>query len=88
MYMLLTLAADQRISPTSLPSGFVIDYVHAYATADTISTPVSRTIDGTNYADTLVGGTGDDTITGHAGNDVIDGGLGNNTAVFSGQRSD
>jgi beta-glucanase (GH16 family) len=86
MYMLLNLAVDTSagISSTNLPSALTVDYVHAYATADTIIDNSSLVVPGTTYSDTLVGGAGNDTLTGGAGDDVIDGRGGINTSVYSG----
>ncbi|RTM13352.1 MAG: glycosyl hydrolase family protein, partial [Bradyrhizobiaceae bacterium] len=86
MYMVLNLAVDSfgAISPTSLPTPFTIDYVRAYATADTIPGSPGSRVFGTSGVDTLVGGPGDDTLAGGLGNDVIDGRGGNNIAVYSG----
>jgi Ca2+-binding RTX toxin-like protein len=39
---------------------------------------------GSDYADSLIGGTENDTIYGHGGADTIDGGAGNNVIQFSG----
>ena len=62
----------------------MVDYLHAYATADTITTPTNLKVFGTATNDTLVGGPGDDTLGGSNGDDVLDGRGGNNTAVYSG----
>jgi Ca2+-binding RTX toxin-like protein len=86
MYMLLNLAVDTStaISSTNLPSALTVDYVHAYATADTIIDSQSLMLSGTTFNDTLVGGAANDTLTGGSGDDVLDGRGGINTAAYSG----
>ena len=90
MYMLLNLAVDGfgNITPTALPTPFSIDYVRAYAIADTITTLTPLKVVGTAGNDTLVGGPGNDTLGGGYGNDVLDGRGGTNTALYSGPHAE
>ena len=86
MYMIIELAiggpgswpgapADSQMSGT-----YQVDYVRAYATANTVAG--NSLINGTSGNDVLTGQAGDDTFTGLGGNDTIDGGGGHNTVVY------
>ncbi|CAN5155177.1 hypothetical protein BH10PSE4_BH10PSE4_07270 [soil metagenome] len=80
MYLLLNQATDGWAvapNPASMPTGFQVDYVHAYS----LDTPQARNLTGTAGADKLDGAAGDDTLDGGAGGDTMTGSLGNDVYV-------
>jgi Ca2+-binding RTX toxin-like protein len=85
MYMLLNLALGGDTvaapDPNNLPTGFKIDYVHAYKVVNnTLVVPVGPA--------SLMGTSGNDTIVDSGGGgDTINGGGGSDTLVYSGTRS-
>jgi Ca2+-binding RTX toxin-like protein len=79
-YLVLNLpigSVGGTIDPNNLPSGYQIDYVHAYA-AGQPAVPVQNLL-GTGGIDSLVGGAGADTLDGGLCADVLTGGAGNDT---------
>jgi Ca2+-binding RTX toxin-like protein len=90
MYMLANLGggsdwAGDPDTTTPWPAQMQIDYIRAYASANTlekgvafntIGTAGSDTLYGTSLGDTLNGGLGDDFLYGGAGNDMLTGGGG------------
>ena len=91
MYLLASLGggglwAGVPDSTTPFPAQMQIDYIRAYASANTVEkgVPVNKlgtagadVLYGTSLGDTLNGGLGDDTIYAGAGNDTLIGGGGN-----------
>ncbi|TXI67122.1 MAG: calcium-binding protein [Limnohabitans sp.] len=77
----VTLADWVGAAGTTIPSGFSGSARDGWGNIDLLQGVTG--VEGSGFADTIVGGSGNDVLDGRAGNDTIDGGAGNDWAEYN-----